>query len=54
MVDADHAQRQARVPKGQVDGHGRLVKGGGDVIDGNRVVRVRAAVLFRSANDHGG
>jgi len=45
VVDADHAQWQARVAQWQGDGHGRLVKGGGDVVDGDGVVGVRATVI---------
>jgi hypothetical protein len=42
MVNADHAQREALSVGGQLDGHGRLVEGGGDVVDGDRVVGVSA------------
>jgi hypothetical protein len=42
VVNADDAQRRALGVSGQLDGHGRLIEGGGDVVDGDRVVRVGA------------
>lgn len=46
MVNADDAQRRALSVGGKVDGHGRLVEGGGDVVDGDRVVRVGAVKIW--------
>lgn len=40
MVNADNAQRRALGVSGQVDGHGWLIEGRGDVVDGDRVVGV--------------
>lgn len=45
VVNADDAQRRALSVGGQLDGHGRLVEGGGDVVDGDRVVRVGAVKI---------
>lgn len=42
MVNANDAQRRALSVSGQLDGHSRLIEGGGDVVDGDRVVRVGA------------
>lgn len=46
VVNADDGQRRALSVRGQVDGHGRLVEGGGDVVDGDRVVRVGAVKIL--------
>lgn len=40
MVDADHAKRRALGSRGQGDGHGGLVEGGCDFVDGDGVVGV--------------
>lgn len=40
MINADHAQGQIGVAKGELDRHGGLVKDGSDVVNGDRVVRV--------------
>lgn len=43
VVNADHAQGKALSIGEQLNGDGGLIEGGGNVVDGDRVVRVGAA-----------